>query len=261
MPDMLDLATADLVHCPDVRTWPATADITQVSFDGSVTRINFTKKDGPGRWPDVRPPDWDGDLQYTIWLFLKIGGKWVGSAFVQMWYGRDGSGSPADPDVPSLYHKNWFYDQRWAPMPDHGQIVQGEMIGMMVTSGNARDSVGPYGPSQRSNVVTFPASNLNTFNFGSTPVPPDPPVPVPQPPTKPFEEDKAVDFGLGINAANDDYKRLHDGANIPYDPGMIAVMAQRAGYDYYRTDHPLSWPESKQKHLNEYRDEYHLPHI
>jgi len=162
--DMFDLSAAKIVGAPDARAWPITTALTQVSFDGSMTRVNFDKKDGPARWPDVTPAGWDGPLQYTIWLFLQIGGEWVGSGFVQMWHGRDGSGSPADPDVPSLFHKNWFYDQRWRPMDAHGPIQPGEQIGFMVTAGNARNNQGPNG-MQRSNVVLFAATDRGVFDF------------------------------------------------------------------------------------------------
>jgi hypothetical protein len=81
-----------------------------------------------------------------------------------MWHGRDGSGSPADPDVPSLYHKNWFYDQRWRPMDAHGPILPGEQVGFMVTAGNARNNQGPNG-MQRSNVVLLAATDRGVFDF------------------------------------------------------------------------------------------------
>ena len=88
---MFDVSAAKIVGAPDARPWPITTALTQVSFDGSVTRVNFDKKDGPARWPDVTPAGWDGPLQYTIWLFLRSAVESVGSAFVQMWHGRDGS--------------------------------------------------------------------------------------------------------------------------------------------------------------------------
>jgi hypothetical protein len=159
-----DLAHARIVNAPDARAWAETAKITKVSFDGSATRVEFTKQEGANRWPDQTPKGWDGPLQYTIWLFLKIDGQWVGSAFIQMWHGRDGSGSRADPDVPSVYHDHWYYSSRWNPMPDHGPIRPGELIGFMVTAGNARDSVGPV-LQERSNVVVFPATDNGTFTF------------------------------------------------------------------------------------------------
>ncbi len=181
MTDMIDLATAQIVDAPDVRDWPVTTAITQVSFDGSVTRVAFDKKDGPNRWPDVIPPGWDGPLQYTLWLFKQINGRWVGSAFVQMWHGRDGSGSPADPDVPSVYAAHWYYAQRWAPLYGSGSIQPGEVIGFMVTPGNARDG-GQVTLRERSNVVTFPATDTGVIQFEGTPPPPPPPGPPPPPP-------------------------------------------------------------------------------
>ena len=160
----IDLSAARIVNAPDVRAWAETAIITKVSFDGAITRIEFTKQEGPDRWPEQTPPGWQGPLQYTIWLFLKINGLWVGSAFIQMWHGRDGSGTPSDPDVPSLYHQHWYYGSRWSPMQEHGPIRPGELIGFMVTAGNARDSVGPV-LQERSNLVAIQATDNGAFTF------------------------------------------------------------------------------------------------
>jgi hypothetical protein len=160
----LDLSTARIVNAPDVRGWAETATLTKLSFDGSTTRVEFTKQDGPSRWPDLTPPGWQGPLQYTLWLFLRVNGEWVGSGFIQMWYGRDGSGSHADPDVPSLYHQHWYYGTRWSPMQEHGPIRAGESIGFLVSAGNARDSVGPV-LQERSNVVVVPATDNGTFTL------------------------------------------------------------------------------------------------
>jgi len=179
--DMIDLSAARIVAAPDARGWPITTSLTQVSFDGSITRVDFDRKDGAARWPDVTPDGWDGPLQYTIWLFLQIGGEWVGSGFVQMWHGRDGSGSAADPDVPSRYHKNWFYDRRWSPMDAHGPIQAGEQIAFMVTAGNARNNQGPNG-TQRSNVVLLAATDRGVFDFPvDAPKPKPGPGPAPEP--------------------------------------------------------------------------------
>jgi hypothetical protein len=181
MKDAFDIHTAQIVNAPDVRSWPITTAMTKVSFDGSVSRFDFTKKDGMGRWPDVRPEGWDGDLQYTIWLFRKIHDRWVGSAFIQFWYGRDGSGDPHDPDVPSKYHDHWFYGTRWAPMNEGGPITPGEQIGFMVTSGNQRDDDGPNSVQERSNIVVVPAADNAVYTFTDEPVKPDPIEPKPDP--------------------------------------------------------------------------------
>lgn len=161
----LDLASARIVNAPDVRSWPETSRITEVSFDGSVTRVLHTKQFGDGAWPEVVPENWKGGLQYTIWLFRQIEGQWTGSAFIQMWQDRDGSGSPRDPDIPRVYHEHWFYGTRWNPIQTAGQIADGELLGFMVSSGNGRDSRGPYGPSERSNVVVVPAADVARYRF------------------------------------------------------------------------------------------------
>lgn len=179
--DMLNIQQAQIVNAPDVKGWPVTTALTSVSFDGAVTRVDFTKKDGPNRWPDVTPPGWQGPLEYTIWLFVNNGGQWVGSGFIQMWNGRDGSGSAGDPDVPSLYSKHWYYSERWSPIFGHGPIQPGETIGFMVTSGNQRDSVGPDSVHERSNIVTFAATDNGHYAFSGAPVSPPAPVPTPTP--------------------------------------------------------------------------------
>jgi hypothetical protein len=84
-----------------------------------------------------------------------------------------------------VYHLNYYYSSRWRPMDTHGPITPGERIGFLVTSGNARDSVGPYGPMERSNVVVIAATNVGTFTFAETPAPtivPQPPPAIVQPP-------------------------------------------------------------------------------
>jgi hypothetical protein len=179
--DMLNIRDSRIVNAPNVADWPITTALTAVSFDGAVTRVDFTRKDGPNRWPDVTPTGWTGPLQYTLWLFVKNGNQWVGSGFIQFWHGRDGSGNAADPDVPSVYNKHWYYAERWSPIFGHGPIAPGEEIGFMVTSGNQRDSAGPDSVHERSNVVTFAATDNGHYSFSTTPTPVPVPTPVPAP--------------------------------------------------------------------------------
>jgi hypothetical protein len=200
--DALNIGVAAIVNAPDVRAWPITTAITKVSFLNGVTRIEFTKHNGPDRWPDVTPAGWDGPLQYTLWLFVKQNGNWTGSAFIQFWNTRDGSGSATDPDVPSRYHLNWYYASRWAPIFGHGPLQPGESIGFMVTSGNQRDNVGPNSVRERSNIVVFAATDSGEYTFdGTTPTPPPtpPPTPAPGPPGPPGPQGPKGDPGTSVS--------------------------------------------------------------
>lgn len=78
-------------------------------------------------------------------------------------------------------------------------------------------------------------------------VDPSPPVVAP---VTPYHEPFAIEFGLGCNA-------IALAAKVPIDPGMIAVHAQRAAYDYYVKG--LSWPQSRDLHLADFRAEYVTP--
>jgi len=80
-----------------------------------------------------------------------------------------------------------------------------------------------------------------------TPIPPPPP---PPPARIPYDESKAIEFGL---ACNDIYRQT----GAAFDPGMISVHSQRCAWDYYVGC--LSWEVSKRKHVNDFRVEYGLP--
>ena len=71
-------------------------------------------------------------------------------------------------------------------------------------------------------------------------------------PEIPYNEAYSVEFGL---ACNEVYKETTE----PIDPGMISVQSQRAAWDYYVGD--LTWPQSRDKHINELRAVYGLPPI
>ena len=136
-----------------------------LGFTPNNVTFEFTKKDGPNRWPDQKP-SWTqpGDtLQYTVWLFLKLGGQWVGAGFIQMWHGRDGVG-----DAPSDFVINWYYPSAWNPMTGHA-IAPGESIAFMVTAGDARNKgdADALNVHERSNVVTIaaPAGDTGVFVF------------------------------------------------------------------------------------------------
>jgi hypothetical protein len=163
--DMLNLAAATILNSPrDLARWPITTAISLIDIRSNGVRIDFSKKTGPGRWPDYVPPGWDGPLQYTLGMVLNINGQLYASAPVEFWYGLDYSGGP-----PSQYALNWFYDPaRWAPMTFHQPSV-GEQIGFFVCAGDCRNSPdGSRSPvKERSNVVivTMPTDGGATFRY------------------------------------------------------------------------------------------------
>jgi hypothetical protein len=133
-----------------LANWPITTSITEIELRSSGVRVEFSKKDGPGRWPDITPPGWSGALQYTLGMCLNIGGQWYCSAVVEYWYGLQESGGP-----PSQYAMNWFYaPERWAPMTFHQPAV-GETIGFFVCAGDCRNNAaGDLSPvKERTNIV------------------------------------------------------------------------------------------------------------
>lgn len=183
MTDGLDLATAMLVNTHDVHAWPATATITRLEFRPTGVHVEHSKRDGPGAWPNFKPAGWDGELQYTLWIFLEIGGRggghWVGSGCIQFWQACDENGGP-----PEEFAKNWYYAaDRWAPMTGH-QPAPGESVGFMVSAGDARNA-GQQTVQERSQIVVlpFPRSGDVWVLPAAPPAPVPTPDPVPDPPT------------------------------------------------------------------------------
>ena len=82
---------------PDVGFWSQTASITSVNFTGEAFEVDFDRRDGPNRWPDLSiAPGSSDTLEYTLGMCLNLGGHWDCAADVQFWYGRDldASGQP-----------------------------------------------------------------------------------------------------------------------------------------------------------------------
>ena len=146
----------------DVANWAITTQITAMDFENGV-QVTFSKKDGPGRWPDVVPPGWDGPLQYTLWMVVNIGGQWYTSGGVEFWYGLQYSGGPANE-----FAYNWYYNpQVWGPLANH-QPANGEQTGFFVTAGDARVK-DVHAVAERSNVVVLPfpsGGGYFGFNLG-----------------------------------------------------------------------------------------------
>jgi hypothetical protein len=134
----------------DVANWAVTAKITALDFASSGVDVEFTKKNGGDRWPDVVPPGWDGSLQYTLWMVVNVNGQWYTSGGVEYWYGLGRSGGQ-----PSRFTSNWYYSPAvWGPLATH-QPTPGEQVGFFVTAGDARVK-DVRSVVERSNVVMVP---------------------------------------------------------------------------------------------------------
>jgi hypothetical protein len=129
---------------PDLGSWAETAKITSIDF-GNYFVVDFDKRTGGGRWPDVGFGT--GDLQYTLGLCFNLGGTWHCSAAIQFWAGRElEAGGP-----PGNIALDWYYDARWGAMTGH-QPQNGETVGVFAAAGNLRD-LGNVIVKERTDVV------------------------------------------------------------------------------------------------------------
>jgi hypothetical protein len=159
--DAVDIHQITVVGSVDVRDWPATAKIRVLDFSSSGVAIDFTKKEGPGRWPDVVPNGWDGPIQYTVWMVVNHGGRLYTAGGVEFWHGLGRSGGP-----PSQFANNWYYNpQLWAPLTFHQPGV-GEQVGFFVTAGDQR-AKDAHIVAERSNIVviSFPSDSGGYYPF------------------------------------------------------------------------------------------------
>ena len=127
---------------------PKPSDITSIDFTDSAILVEFDKRDGPDRWPDVGFGG--GSLEYTLGMCVNIQGHWNCSATVQFWYGRDLEAS----GLPSEIGRNWWYDQRWGALIGY-QPSCGETVGIYAAAGNLRD-IGNVIAKERTNIVLMP---------------------------------------------------------------------------------------------------------
>lgn len=172
----INLSSVEILNSPDVRGWAETATITRLEFRVGGVHVEHTKREGPGAWPNFRPPGWDGDLQYTLWLIEQVQGRWFASGGIQFWQACDQNGGS-----PENFAAGWYYAaDRWAPMTGH-QPAPGDLVGFMVTAGDARNN-GTQTVQERSNVVAIPFPRSGDVYVAT---PEDIPVPVPGPSVTP----------------------------------------------------------------------------
>jgi len=163
-PFSLDQAT--ILDSPDnFAFFTETAKITTLVMGPNGINVDFTKKNGPDRWPDIFPPGFSGPIQYCLGLAFNIDGRWYASAPIEMWNDRlEGGGPPQD------YALNWFYNPlRWAPMTFH-QPQPGETIGFFVVAGDVRGFNSNQKYQERSNVVLVPMPDSGgaTYTFSTS---------------------------------------------------------------------------------------------
>jgi hypothetical protein len=150
-----DMRNAAIHNSPlGMGSWAEGARITAIDFTPGAMLVDFDRREGPGRWPDVVPPGFAGPLQYTLGMCVNIRSQWHCSAVVQFWYGRELTASAP----PSLIGREWFYDPaRWGPMAGY-QPSEGETVGVFVCQGDCRNNTeGSVSPlRERSNVAMVP---------------------------------------------------------------------------------------------------------
>jgi hypothetical protein len=159
--DAFNLGAAVVHSSPaGVGSWPVTTTITSFSVRPDGIAVEFSKKNGPGRWPDVVPPGWTGALQYTLWIAMNIGGTWHTCGPIEFWNGLAANGG--DITVNNQIAVNWTY--YCGPMAR--QPAPGEMVGFFVTAGDQRLK-DAFIVHERSNtiVIPFPATPGQTFTF------------------------------------------------------------------------------------------------
>jgi hypothetical protein len=161
---------------PDLATWPITTTLTEVDFVPQGLNLQFSKRDGANRWPDVTPPGWTGPLEYTVGLVECINGQWYGSAVIEVWYDLPTEGgnnladcAPGYGPMPCPGHmqvqQNWYYPSIPVGPLQGRQPATGEIVGVFVAAGNLR-SVTTDDPAQspvmeRSDIVLVPFPDVN----------------------------------------------------------------------------------------------------
>ena len=159
-----NLQQATVLDSPDNFAFFAeTARITTLIMGPNGINVDFTKKNGPDRWPDIFPPASQGRYRSCLGMAWKIDDHWYASAPIEMWNERPEGGGP-----PQDYALNWFYNPaRWAPMTFH-QPEPGETIGFFVVAGDVRGFNSNQKYQERSNVVLVPMPDSGgaTYTFG-----------------------------------------------------------------------------------------------
>jgi len=161
--DMFDIQSAVGVGGADVRSWPITGPITRLDLMPQGFHVEFTKRDGPDRWPDKKPEGWAGTIQYTLWIGSLLRGAWHLAASVNVDH-DNGSHFYADTATdPAKYPRDlWYLDPA---LQAHTPTV-GEPTAFLVTAGALRGlSVITVQERSQIVVVPFPPAMGRSFLF------------------------------------------------------------------------------------------------
>jgi hypothetical protein len=183
--DGLNTTGAVIYNSPaDLWAWTRTTAITAIQFTPGNVSVDFDKRTGPTRWPDVLfHPGLNTDtIQYTVGFCLQVNGTWDCAGGLEFWFNRD---TRLTTDLINL-----FYDTgRWGPIVGH-QPAQGESVGVFVGAGDLRGVQRGTSVLERSAIVVIPWGT--NYNNG-TPGPPVPPIPPPVvPPPGPVPTDQST---------------------------------------------------------------------
>ncbi len=170
----VDLSAVQVFDSPlDIASWSETAQITEIDWSAVTGNdgiyVNFTKRDGADRWPDVPFGTEGGSLEYTLWIIIEVpvgSGSWFTSGPLEYW--NDPSEVLRQGGGPTNVALNWFYDGRWGALQGQ-QPAPGQLVGIFVSAGNARNITDHSGSIvlERSNVawIPFPPDTGAVYNF------------------------------------------------------------------------------------------------
>jgi hypothetical protein len=214
--DAIDLHRLHIHSSPtDVADWPVTVTINAIHVRPRGPLDGFTFDAAiPDSW-EYHVPGWgvgtscpgDGCLWYTVWPVFNINGELHTAGIVQMFRGRENTGAPWLTD----WHEWAYARDRWGELVDH-QPAAGELVGLFLTAGNARDQRTVTSKRERSNLIAFPypAGDSGEFRFDApAPQPPpstDPPSPpggYSPPPSQPMPPDALALLQAQVKAIAD----------------------------------------------------------
>lgn len=144
--DGIDLSQAAYHGSPDISRWPVTVALEAVELksgrasDGNTVGVRpvFDRATVNRRWPDVKPPGWEGFIQYTFWACVQPADRWHCAGLHEFWSDRNGSpriwtGAPL-----LTQWSDWVYRGQWGPEMEAYRPREGDEIVFLLTAGDRR---------------------------------------------------------------------------------------------------------------------------